>query len=91
MNTDLTNSIIARDNVLNNKYALTELESHLQLGGIAFEGETVFTKSQTAQILDVDVRTIERYLSSNLDELSKNGYRVLKGKSLKNISRLLEG
>ena len=88
MNTDLTNSIIARDNVLNNKYALTELESHLQLGGIAFEGETVFTKSQTAQILDVDVRTIERYLSSNLDELSKNGYRVLKGKSLKNI-RLL--
>ena len=88
MNNDLTNSIIARDNVLNNKYALTELESHLQLGGISFEGETVFTKSQTAQILDVDVRTIERYLSSNLDELSKNGYRVLKGKSLKNI-RLL--
>ena len=96
MNNDLTNSIIARDNVLNNKYALTELESHLQLGGISFEGETVFTKSQTAQILDVDVRTIERYLvryllqylSSNLDELSKNGYRVLKGKLLKNI-RLL--
>ena len=38
MNNDLTNSIIARDNVLNNKYALTELESHLQLGGISFEG-----------------------------------------------------
>ncbi|RKM51455.1 DNA-binding protein, partial [Moraxella catarrhalis] len=82
---ELTTSLVARNNILNNQYAINELETHLQLGGLSFEGETVFTKAQVAQILEIDIRTIERYLSDYIDELQQNGYRVLKGKSLKNI------
>lgn len=85
MNKDLTNSLIARKNVLNNHFALDQLETNLQLGGLEFEGETVFTKQQTADILVVDERTIDRYLSSNGDELKTNGYRVIKGKVLKSL------
>lgn len=85
MSKDLTTSLVARKNVLNNSYALQQLESNLELGGLAFEGETVFTKQQAADILAIDERTIDRYLSSHGDELNANGYRVLKGKSLKNI------
>lgn len=85
MNTDLTNSMIARNNILNNKYALIHMETHLALGGLFFENETIFTKSQTADILGVDERTIDRYLNEFSEELQKNGYKVIKGKLLKNI------
>jgi hypothetical protein len=85
---DLTTSIVARRNVLNNTYALTELERHLELTGLTVEGHTLFTKRQVAEILCVDERTIDRYLSNHKDELIQSGYRILKGKSLKNI-RLL--
>ena len=85
MSKELTTSLVARKNVLNNSYALQQLESHLELGGLGFEGETVFTKQQAADILAIDERTIDRYLSSHGDELEASGYRILKGKSLKNI------
>jgi len=85
MKKDLTTSSVARQNVLNNPYALSKLEIHLALGGLQFEGETFFTKVQAAEILAVDERTIDRYLSSSADELKANGYQVLKGNSLKNI------
>lgn len=85
MSKDLTTSLVARKNVLNNSYALQQLESNLELGGRLFEGETVFTKQQAADILAIDERTIDRYLNSHGDELEDSGYRVLKGKSLKNI------
>lgn len=85
MSKDLTTSPVARQNVLNNPYALNQLETHLALGGLQFEGETLFTKAQAAEILDVDERTIDRYLNSHADELKANGYHILKGKGLKNI------
>ena len=85
MSKDLTTSSVARQNVLNNPYALDQLETHLALGGLQFEGETLFTKMQAAEILAVDERTIDRYLSSHGEELKANGYQILKGKSLKNI------
>ena len=85
MSRDLTTSLVARSNILNNQYAVSELENSLQLGGLSFEGETVFTKQQVAVILDVDERTIERYIEKYSDELKRNGYRVLRGNSLKNI------
>lgn len=85
MSKDLTTSPVARQNVLNNPYALSQLETHLALGGLQFEGETVFTKAQAAEILDIDERTVDRYLSSSAEELKANGYHILKGKSLKNI------
>ncbi|MDO5055689.1 MAG: DNA-binding protein [Pasteurella oralis] len=82
---ELTTSLVARSNVLNNPYAISKLEEHLQLGGLKFEDETVFTKAQVAQILEVDERTIDRYISSNSEELTKNGYRIIKGKALKTL------
>ena len=85
MSKDLTTSVVARDNVLNNTYALTELEKNLELGGMQFEGETVFTKEQVATLLDVTERTIDNYIANHSEELTKNGYRILKGNSLKNI------
>lgn len=85
MSKDLTTSLVARKNVLNNPYALQQLEANLELGGLSFEGETVFTRAQAAEILDIDIRTVERYLASHGDELHQSGYQNLKGKNLKNI------
>lgn len=85
MNQDLTSSIVARQNVLNNQYAIDKLEEHLSLGGLLLDGKIIFTKAQVATILDVDERTIERYLSKESGELKSNGYQVIKGKSLKTL------
>ncbi|MDY0273854.1 MAG: DNA-binding protein [Desulfomicrobium sp.] len=85
MSKELTTSLVARKNVLNNTYALQQLESDLELGGLAFEGETLFTKQQAADILAIDERTIDRYLNSYGDELGESGYRILRGKTLKNV------
>lgn len=88
---DLTASSHDRQNILNNRYALQQAEQHLGLGGVIFEGETVFTKAQVVALYDVTDRTIERYLSSHADELKCNGYQVLKGKKLKEFKTILSG
>lgn len=85
MSKDLTTSAVARSNVLNNRYALCKLEEHLALGGLHIEGEVLFFKSHVAELLAIDERTIDRYLASHEAELKQNGYRILKGKSLKNL------
>ena len=85
MNQDLTTSAVARSNVLNNRYALSMLETHLALGGLRVEDEVVFFKSHVAELLDIDERTIDRYLASHEAELKQNGDRTLKGKALKNM------
>ena len=79
----LTTSKVARKNVLNNDHAVSNIESYSQLGGINFKGETVFTKSLVAEILDIDERTIDRYLNSSNQELKENGYRVLTNNDLR--------
>ncbi len=85
MSKDLTTSAVARSNVLNNRYALSKLEEHLALGGLCIEGEVLFFKSHVAELLAIDERTIDRYLASHEAELKQNGYRILKGKSLKTL------
>lgn len=85
MNKDLTNTDVHRQNILNNPYALEKIEAHFAFSGRQFEGKTVFTKAYLANLLEVDERTIERYVAQHGDELGKNGYQVLKGKSLKNM------
>lgn len=89
MSKDLTVSTIDRQNILNNRYALEKLEEHLALGGLLWRGEAVFTKPQVAELLDVDERTIDRYISSHGDELGKNGYAVLQGNNLKDFKELI--
>lgn len=80
---DLTTSNISRQNILNNEYALEKVELHLALGGLTWKDERIFTKAKVAQIFQVDIRTVTRYLEQNKDELEKNGYKVLKGLEFK--------
>ena len=84
---DLTSSNVSRQNILNNNYAISQLESNLSFGGVYWHNESIFTKVQVAEILEIDVRTIERYLESHSPELIKNGYRVLKGTELKDFKK----
>lgn len=79
---DLTNSSLERQNILNNRYAVMEIEKATNIKGVQFEGGVRFVKEQIADFFDVDTRTIERYLEKDVDELEHNGYEVLKGKKL---------
>nr|WP_281491835.1 DNA-binding protein [Wohlfahrtiimonas chitiniclastica] len=82
---DLTTSNVSRQNILNNHVALEQVETHLDLGGVHWQDEAIFTKAQVAEILDVDERTIDRYIESNHEELKQNGYQILRGKILKDL------
>lgn len=82
---DLTVSNIERQNVLNNRFAIDEIQKHLELTGMLFEGEYRFTKKMVAEYYGVEERTIERYLTKYSDELSANGYILCKGKCLKEL------
>lgn len=80
---DLTNSKIDRQNILNNNYAINEIEKACNIEGIFFEDKIAFTKEQVAQFYEIDIRTLERYLEIYNEEFKSNGYDVLKGKRLK--------
>jgi hypothetical protein len=91
MTKDLTSSAIDRQNILNNPFALAEIEKAAGIQGIPFEGKTVLLKEQVAEFFEVTVRTIENYLEQNADELARNGYEVLKGKRLKTLKEAIQG
>lgn len=82
---DLTLSTVERQNILNNRYAVESLRESLGLTGMFFEGEYRFTKKMVADFYDVDISTIDRYLSNFADELKFNGYILSKGKQLKEL------
>ena len=82
---DLTTSEIARQNVLNNKYALEEVQKAVGLRGVLFEGELKFTKQQLSSFFEVSDRTINSCLTRNDTELRNNGYEVIGGNRLKDF------
>ena len=82
MSKDLTNSDIARQNILNNQYALQEIQKSVGISGIMFENEFKFTKKQLADFFEVSERTVENFIRKNKEELAKNGYEVIAGKRL---------
>jgi hypothetical protein len=86
---DLTNSPIDRQNILNNPYALAEIEKAAGIQGIPFEGKTVVLKEQVAAFFEVTLRTVENHLERHAVELSRNGYEVLKGNRLKSFKSSL--
>lgn len=88
MNKDLTHSSLHRQNVLNNHFAIQEIEKEFNFEGVILNGETIFTKRQVSTLLEIDERTIERYLISHGPELRKNGYQLLTGKLLKELKSL---
>lgn len=83
---DLTSSAIDRQNILNNPYALAEIEKAAGIRGIPFEGKTVVLKEQVATFFEVTLRTVENYLEQNTEELARNGYEVLTGNRLKTLN-----
>lgn len=90
MSHDLTESQRDRQNVLNNRYAVNKIEEHLALGGIAYNGEVLFTKQQLMGLYEISESTIEKYLASHGEELKTNGYEVLKGKKLRDFKGLTD-
>ena len=82
---DLTVSNVERQNVLNNRYAVDALQENLGFTGMLFEGEYRFTKKMVADFYEVDLSTINRYISQNEEELKYNGYFLCRGKLLKEL------
>ena len=82
---DLTISDIDRQNTLNNRLAIEAIQKEIDITGMLFEGEYRYTKKMIAEFYDVDISTIDRYLSTNGDELKHNGYILSKGKQLKDF------
>lgn len=77
---DLTVSAVDRQNIMNNPYALQEIEKAAEIKGLPFEGRRVLLKEQVAAFSMVDIRTINNYLDRNSTELRQNGYEVIRGK-----------
>ncbi|MCB1759377.1 MAG: hypothetical protein KDI68_06295 [Gammaproteobacteria bacterium] len=87
MSQDLTNSSTQRQNILNNPFALQEIEKATHIQGIPFEGRSVVLKEQVAAFFEVTGRTVDNYLEKFGDELRRNGYEVLRGKRLKELKK----
>ena len=90
MANDLTNSEIQRQNILNNPYALAEIEKAAGIQGLVFEGKAVLLKDQVADFFEVTTRTIDNYLEKNSDELRQNGYEVLRGNRLNTLKKTIK-
>lgn len=84
---DLTNSDIHRQNIINNDYAIAEIQQQVALEGILIDGTWWYTKKQVAAFYEVDERTINRYLKNHGEELKINGYELLKGYSLQKFKK----
>ena len=85
MTKDLTSSRIDRQNILNNEIAIEEIQEKSGVEGVLWNGKRFVTREMTANFFEVDIRTISRYIEQNNDELTTNGYEVLKGKKLKSF------
>lgn len=88
---DLTVSRIDRQNILNNDLAIQEIQSKSGIDGILWEGKLYVTREDVSSYFAVDIRTISRYIEQNNEELTQNGYEVLKGKQLKSFLEASKG
>ena len=62
MKKDLTSSQIDRKNILNNSFAVEEIQKQYKLKGIDYKGTIYFTTQQIADFFKVDIRTIRRLI-----------------------------
>jgi hypothetical protein len=88
MDKDLTQSAIDRQNILNNTQAIELISAKLGFNGLLYDDEFKFTTKMVADIYEVDVRTIKRYVENFEDEIGHNGYMILKGAKLKEFKDL---
>ena len=82
---DLTASRIDRQNILNNEMAVEEIQDKSGVVGIEWEGKIYLTREAVASFFEVDIRTISRYIEQYNDELTENGYVILRGQKLKSF------
>ena len=87
---DLTNSVIDRQNILNNDMAIEEIIKNISVPGIIVDDKIYFTVEYVASFYEVDPRTIRRYIENNSKEFNENGYEVLTGQKLKNFINKIE-
>lgn len=87
---DLTSSHIDRQNILNNELALIEIKKKSNFKGILWNDELMFTREMASELFEVDIRTIGRYIEKYNDELTQNGYQVLRGKKLKDFLHAMQ-
>lgn len=85
MSKDLTSSRIDRQNILNNEMAVDEVRTTVDIACVFWREKYYFTKEMIATYFDVDIRTIERYISNFSEELSANGLEILKGNNLQDF------
>jgi hypothetical protein len=57
---DLTTSRLDRQNILNNRIAVEEIQTKCGVEGVLWEDKTYITREMTANYFEVDVRTINR-------------------------------
>jgi hypothetical protein len=88
MNRDLTKSAIDRQNILNNTQAIELINSKLGLNGLHYGNELKFTTKMVMDFYDISRATVSRYVSNHQEELSHNGYQILKGLRLKEFKEL---
>ena len=86
---DLTESGVDRQNILNNPYAVAEIEKATGITGLVFEGKSVLPKDVVAEFFEVTPRTIDTYIEKYGEELRQNGYEVIRGKRLKELKLLI--
>lgn len=79
---DLTSSSLERQNILNNTYAISELQKVIGLKGVLIENEYRFTSQQLSSFFNISTKTISRYLSKYSNELRENGYKIITGEPL---------
>ncbi|HPJ26785.1 MAG TPA: DNA-binding protein [Synergistaceae bacterium] len=87
--TSLVDLRIDRQNILNNSFALQEIEKAAGITGILYEGKVILLKEQVASFLEIDVRTVENYLQHHSEELHANGYVVLRGEALVSLKKAI--
>lgn len=76
-------SVVERKNILNNDFAVAEIEKEVSIPNLRIDGQYYITTQQVASYFGVSLRTIQRLIESNTDELKSNGYRVATGSELK--------
>ena len=77
--------------MLNNSYALQAIQENLDVNGLRFHDQVLFTTKMVAEFYGVDERTIKRYIQEYGDELRANGYFLSQGNSLKEIRLHFDG
>jgi len=71
----LVDSRTDRQNILNNSFALREIEKAAGVTGILYEGKIVLLKEQVASFLEIDTRTVENYIQRHSEELHATAMR----------------